>query len=89
MVDRNVDEQAVNGELSAIRSLMTAVVAAMTSNTWQGGAAGHFISELQAACSSLAVMMAEVCQDVAAVNKKPFGPPPAMLRVQQLWRRCP
>ncbi|MCW2919965.1 MAG: hypothetical protein JWN52_8033, partial [Actinomycetia bacterium] len=82
MAGPKVDEHAVLAEFDAVRSSMAAVTGAMGPQTWQGGAAGRFTADLQANNNALAVMMAEVCQDVAAVNKKPFGPPPAMPRPQ-------
>ncbi|MGI8335025.1 hypothetical protein ACRYCC_34155 [Actinomadura scrupuli] len=82
MAGPKVDEHAVLAELDAIRSAMAAVTTAMSPQTWQGGAAGRFTDDLRAANKTLSVMMAEVCQDVAAVNRKPCGPPPAMPRVQ-------
>jgi hypothetical protein len=77
-----VDEQAMRAEFEAIRLLMSSVISSMSPQTWQGGAAVRFTADLQAGNSALAAMLAEVCQDVAAVNKKPFGPPPTMPRVQ-------
>jgi hypothetical protein len=82
MAGPKVDEHAVLAELDAVRSSMAAVTTAMCPRTWQGGAAGRFTADLQATNRALSVMMAEVCQDVAAVNNKPFGPPPAMPRAQ-------
>ncbi|MFC6933095.1 hypothetical protein ACFQHO_23970 [Actinomadura yumaensis] len=66
-----IDIQAIQTELQGIASLMTEVTRLMSPQTWQGGSAASFTTDLQGHNRSLSRMMHQVMKTASELNHAP------------------
>jgi hypothetical protein len=77
-----IDARAVHAELQAISTAMSEVTRLMGPQTWQGGSASAFTTDLQGHNRSLNRLMLEVERTVVRFNQVPLTlPPPDIPRV--------
>lgn len=68
-----IDIQAIQTELQGISSLMTEVTRLMSPQTWQGGSAASFTTDLQGHNRSLSRMMHQVMKTASELNHAPLA----------------
>ncbi|MGI5166460.1 hypothetical protein ACQEU3_19115 [Spirillospora sp. CA-253888] len=82
MVAAHIDISAVQAELQAISALMGEISRLIGPQTWQGGSAAAFTTDLQGHNRSLDRMAHDVLQTVARLDPRPIViAPPSMPRV--------
>ncbi|MEU6035906.1 hypothetical protein ABZ801_10890 [Actinomadura sp. NPDC047616] len=82
MAATKIDTGAVQAELQGISALMNEINRVMGPETWQGGTAAAFTTDLDGHSRSLGRMMVEILREIARTNEVPMTlTPPDISRV--------